>query len=248
MQTVRVRILEAVLHTMIPDGKTYSDFNLKLKRNYKLRRLQEQPPTPPQKYGQSPKLGNPLKWRRCEFCNAFYQTRLRRFRRACERRECKDALKKEWFELNKTKIKYRVDQYQHSLPPEKLQAIRKRNLEWWRERMQDPEWREHFRILKSEWREKNRGRINMLRRMNEPAKETARIRARKWYADNQDRVKEYRKSEARKKAVQKYRDKLKANPTLAAKKKAKAKEYNKKYYAANRTRLLAEEKTRRCRE
>ena len=100
-----------MVRDMIPFGKTYSDLGMKLKRNYNLQRLQDQPPTIPRADRKLRKLGNPYKWRRCEFCNTPYEARLNSKRRTCGSYDCLDAYRREWLRINRTRVWQIDDKY-----------------------------------------------------------------------------------------------------------------------------------------
>ena len=190
---------------MIPPGKTYSDLGWKLKRDYHPKKFKEQPPTPPQKYGPSPNLGNPIRWRRCEMCGSFYEARTRRYRRACDRIDCKRELHREWYKLNKAKTRWYTERYQHSLGPEGLAALRKKTVAKYTKRVkEDPEYREHRRKYMIQYFKDNKERIAQRHRCDPIFQAKNREKSSKYYWENRDKI--LARQRAKRKAKRKARE------------------------------------------
>ena len=172
-------------------GVTYSDLGLKLARNYKLQRLREQPPVIPQKWGPSKRLGKPLRWRRCEFCNEWYEARLNTNRRACGKRKCDAQRVAENQHIRRPHIQYAHDKYVAKMrnDPEYLQKRREYNYAYYRRDIEKS--REYYRNNYYKHIEHNKAY------------------QRAYYYSHQEQIKAYRKSPARAETVRKYNEKNK---------------------------------------
>ena len=203
---------------MIPFGKSYSDLGMKLKRNYNLQRLQDQPPTIPRADRKFKKLGNPYKWRRCEFCNTPYEARLNSKRRTCGGYDCHDAYRREWLRIHRTRV-WQINDKHYAKVKQNPELMEKRRAHG---RTYARVHREKISVYQKEYYQKNREKCLASSRRYRRWKRTRKIQKKYYHAN-----KEYFKTK-------KTRYYIQNKDRLAAK--------DKERYDNNRDKILAKSK------
>ena len=189
---------------MIRAGTSYSDMGKKYKRNYKLQRVQDQPPTLPRADRKFKKLGSPYKWRKCEFCNEGYQARLNSKRRTCGDYGCRDAMIREWLWIHRTRMwqindKHREKVKQNPNLVEKRRAYQRENYQKNKERISIRK-KAYYQQHKEELKAKSKPTANSgdrsayYREYYQKNGEKLRAYKKQYYATHRDEIRERRKT------------------------------------------------------